>query len=114
MERTCTCPLCGKEFTTDKNAKKYCSAKCRKKANTKPKGIRKFTCSWCGTDFFSAKQKKYCCKSCLLYANGRLTNIRKKEKEKNNFMSIEEVARASREMNMSAGEYMVKYCYGKE
>lgn len=35
-------------------------------------------------------------------------------KKPKHFMSIEEVAKASREMNMSAGEYMVKFCYGKE
>jgi hypothetical protein len=40
-----------------------------------------------------------------------LDTPRKKPK---NFMSIEEVARASKEMGISAGQYISKYLDGKE
>ena len=47
MKRTLHCPVCNSEFTTDKNAKKYCSAKCRRKANAQSaliNGQHEFTC----------------------------------------------------------------------
>lgn len=37
MMKKLICPVCGKEFETEKNAQKYCSAKCRRAANRKPK-----------------------------------------------------------------------------
>ena len=37
-----------------------------------------------------------------------------RKKPPQNFMSIEEVARESSKLGMSAGEYMQKFCYGKE
>lgn len=111
MERKCICKRCGKEFTTQKNAQKFCSEMCRKAYNIFGKKLTEFECAWCGKKFTAERRRKFCCEQCQKYASGRLK--RKNPKQKN-FMSIEEVARASREMNMSAGEYMVKYCYGKE
>ena len=68
-------------------------------------------CAHCGNHFLSVRKRKYCdlCKD----QNYR-RNTKSKKKPPKNFMSIEEVARASREMGMSAGEYMAKFCYGKE
>lgn len=113
---TRNCKTCGKEFTTPYNAKVYCSDRCARIANKKPTRAKmtECACSWCGKKFLYDRKKKYCCKACRLYANNRLKIARNKAEKPKNFMSIEEVARASREMNMSAGEYMVKYCYGKE
>lgn len=107
------CKRCGKEFSTEKNAQKFCSPKCAKTNLYFSKKQTEFKCAYCGKTFTSENKKKYCSENCRLIANGRRNPQQKKRKQKN-FMSIEEVARASREMNMSAGEYMVKYCYGKE
>ena len=109
------CKRCGEEFSTSKNAQVYC-AKCQKE-NAKPKvkatvKIKEYCCGWCGTKFLSARKKKYCCRACQLHACGHTKP--KPKKKSTNFMSIEEVARASKEMGISAGEYMAKYCYGKE
>jgi hypothetical protein len=108
MKRKLICPICGKEFVTDKNAKRYCSVKCRKKANSKPKPmtVKKLKCDWCGEEFLSERRKKYCCKDCRLYANGRL---KKREPKPKKVLSIEEVAVLSREAGMSYGEYVRKY-----
>lgn len=108
MKRKLICPVCGKEFVTDKNAKRYCSKRCRKKANSKPKPmmVKSLKCDWCGKEFLSERRKKYCCKECRLYANGRL---KKREVHSKPALSIEEVAVLSREAGMSYGEYVRKY-----
>ena len=109
MKRTLHCPVCNKEFTTDKNAKKYCSAKCRRKANTQramKNNLREFMCAWCGETFMSARRKKYCCKQCRLYANGRLVKRKKVTKPQ---LTLEQVAILSREAGLSYGQYVQKF-----
>ena len=109
MKRTLCCPVCNKEFTTDKNAKKYCSAKCRRKANAQRIAKNKlveFMCAWCGESFLSARRKKYCCSQCRLYANGRLVKRKKVTKPA---LSIEQVAILSREAGLSYGQYVQKF-----
>ncbi len=111
MKRTLICPVCNKEFVTDKNAKKYCSAKCRRKANNqtaKKNTLREFFCAWCGESFLSMRRKKYCSKECRLYANGRLIK-RKKNTAKGPSLTIEQVAILSREAGLSYGQYVQKY-----
>jgi len=110
MKRTLHCPVCNKEFVTDKNAKKYCSAKCRRKANNQvaPKNtLREFSCAWCGESFMSVRRKKYCSKDCRLYANGRL--IKRPKVRKGPVLSLEQVAILSREAGLSYGQYVQKY-----
>lgn len=110
MKRTLHCPVCNREFTTDKNAKKYCSAKCRRKANAqraRRNNLREFTCAWCGDSFLSLRRKKYCSKECRLYANGRLTKSKKIHKAP--ALSIEQVAVLSREAGLSYGQYVQKF-----
>ena len=108
MIKKLICPRCGKEFETESNAQKYCSAKCRRAANKykKPKKVEKYTCSWCGKDFLSERRKKYCSKECRLFVNGRL---KKREVQSKPALSIEEVAVLSREAGMSYGQYVQKY-----
>lgn len=113
---TRNCKHCGREFVTDINSQKYCSVKCRKLHNRKsqkvtPRAIP-YICAYCGTEF-GGRKKKYCCEEHRLIAHGKSKPKPRKNSPKN-FMSIEEVARASREMGMTAGEYMAKFCYGKE
>ncbi len=110
MKRTLLCPVCNKEFITDKNAKKYCSAKCRRKANNqsaKKTTLREFSCAWCGDSFMSVRRKKYCSKDCRLYANGRL--IKRKNIRKGPALSLEQVAILSREAGLSYGQYVQKF-----
>lgn len=114
--REIQCPVCKEIFTSTNNAKKFCSVECRKKASKTRKSQREktYTCACCGDEFEAERKRRYCCKECRLRANGRLQSTSKRRRKKRNFMSIEEVARASKEMNMTAGEYMRKFCYGKE
>lgn len=110
MKRKLICPICGVEFETDKNSKKYCSEKCRRKANNQPakkNALREFSCSWCGDSFLSVRRKKYCCKECRLYANGRL--IKRKKVSKAPALTLEQVAILSREAGLSYGQYVQKY-----
>ena len=110
MKRTLVCPVCNKEFTTDKNAKKYCSARCRRVFATRKArkdSLREFQCAWCGDTFLSDRRKKYCSKECSLYANGRIT--RKKKKPTKPELSLEQVAILSREAGLSYGQYVQKF-----
>ena len=107
MKRTLMCPVCGKEFTKETNAQKFCSAKCRRAANRKLKAtLKAFKCNWCGSEFLSERRKKYCCRKCMLYANKR---IKKREIQPKKVLSLEEVAVLSREAGMSYGEYCMKH-----
>ena len=112
---TKNCRRCGNEFTATNNAQAYCALCQKEKRKKPPRAVRTaidYVCAWCGTKFLSARKKKYCCRACQLQACGHTKP--KAKKKATNFMSIEEVARASKEMGMTAGEYMSKYCYGKE
>lgn len=102
------CPHCGVEFMRGTNAQVYCSVKCRRAANKKPKPkkIEKYKCDWCGEEFLSERRKKYCSKECRLFVNGRL---KKREVQSKPSLSIEEVAVLSREAGMSYGEYVQKH-----
>jgi len=105
MNRNLVCPVCGKEFTTDKNAAKYCSAKCRRKANAPiPQATeRTFTCMWCGSTFKSDRQKKYCSAEC------RINSYRKntfKRKQPEPSLSLAQVAILSRQAGLSYGRYV--------
>lgn len=111
MKRTLQCPVCGKEFTTDQNAKKYCSARCRRKANqlkARKDVLQEYSCAWCGDTFLSMRRKKYCSKECRLYANGRITR-RKKEEPIIPALSLSQVALLSREAGLSYGKYVQKF-----
>lgn len=116
MIKTKKCKHCGKEFTTDCNSKVYCSPACQKKSQQKKKNNLRFAetyyCAWCGVEFKAERKRRYCCDECRLKANGRLLSVPKKKAK--NFMSIEEVARSAKEANLTAGQYMAKYLYGKE
>ena len=109
------CPVCEKEFIKERNAQKYCSAKCRIIYNRTRPGHepRNFICAKCGEEFASHKKKKYCSKECRLAANGRGKG--KRTRKKKNILSIEQVAVLSREAGLSYGEYVAKYLpYDKE
>lgn len=109
--RKVNCALCGVEFETEQNAKQYCSVKCRRRAQAKMskerRGLRTFTCAWCGCEFLSIRKRRYCSVAHRLMANGRLLpKPMEREKPK---MTIEEIAKASREEGLSYGEYVRKY-----
>lgn len=113
----CKNPNCCKEFVVESNAQKYCSPECRRRAQylftTKVKRaamkVRKFTCAWCGKDFLSDRKRKYCCKAHRLMANGRLKYEPRNIDKPKEALSIEQVAKLSREAGLSYGQYVQKY-----
>lgn len=106
MKRTLICPVCGKEFITDKNASKYCSVKCRRTANApaSQSGERTFSCAWCGEDFVSHRQRKYCCSQCRINAYNKTP--RKRKKLCTPSLTITQVALLSRQAGLSYGQYV--------
>lgn len=106
------CPVCGAIFNKTNNAQKYCSIECREESRRISRSLKRFKkCSWCGKEFEAEGKTKYCSDDCRFNGTGKKGKIKKRKKS---FKSIEEVARASKEMGISAGEYMTKFCYGKE
>ncbi len=79
------CPVCGKVFTGTNNAQKYCSAKCREKAQRISQSSRWETC-------------------------GRTTDSRCKKKRKpaKTLAEINELAKAE---GLTYGKYFAKYGY---
>lgn len=105
MNRSLICPYCGKEFVTDKNAAKYCSAACRRKANAPVSylGERTFNCQWCGDSFVSDRQKKYCSGECRV-ASYKKIHLGKKRLTPT--LTLSQVALLSRQAGLSYGQYV--------
>lgn len=105
MNRILNCPVCGKKFVTNKNAAKYCSASCRRKANAPhvQESERTFICQWCGEDFVSNRQKKYCCEECRVHSYAK---TRFKKKSFSPALSLSQVALLSRQAGLSYGRYV--------
>ena len=101
------CKCCGKEFITEKNAQQHCSVKCRRKYNSKKKAFKKvLTCSWCGVSFEADRKRKYCSDKCRAIVNNRTKpKIIPKTTPK---LSLEQIAKASREAGLSYGQYVMK------
>lgn len=108
MLMTRICKRCGKEFTTEKNAQKFCSPKCAKTNLYFSKKQIEFTCAYCGKQFTSLVKKKYCSDLCRMKNNGRYKQ-RLQSKKPKPFMSIVEVAKASRESGLSYGQYVATH-----
>lgn len=108
MERKLICPTCGQEFKTAKNAQKYCSPKCRRKANYNATHQKQdiFKCAWCGKEFESDRTKKYCCSECRIMANKPYAK-RKPTHEPQ--YKLSQIAVLCRSMGMSYGQYVSKY-----
>lgn len=112
MTRICKC--CGKEFTTSKQAQKFCSVRCRESFYYYGQKQTEFKCAFCGKEFTSLQKKKYCSSICRISAY-RMNQKRKQQPKKpKHFMSIEEINEAARALNMTYGQYMAKYGYAKE
>lgn len=108
--RLATCEHCGKEFVTTNHNQKYCSVECRQKAYKekpyKPLGTRVFECEFCGELFEADIKRKFCTPECRLkYERGK----RKTRKPKKPKLTLEQVAKLSREEGLSYGQYCAKY-----
>lgn len=104
---TRTCEYCGKEFETSCHNGKFCSMKCRDKAYKERKvrlGERTFYCELCGKAFESDRRRRFCTDECRRKAERGKKKSRKKPK-----LSLEQVAKLSREEGLSYGRYVGKY-----
>ncbi|MBQ7900736.1 MAG: hypothetical protein IJ365_02075 [Clostridia bacterium] len=104
------CPICSKEFETTRNAKKFCTEWCRKKANKKDDSsqLKKCVCTWCGGAFYSMRRKSYCSTTCRMLANGRCSTPRAK-KPAPPAVSLEQAVALAHAQGMSYGEYVQKF-----
>ena len=95
------CPHCKKEFEIYNNAQKYCSESCRIQALVLRK--KKYgKCAFCGKKIEISELGKFCSKECIDKANAVPKRIRRKKPR----ISLEEVARLSREAGLSYGKYV--------
>ena len=99
------CKCCGKEFIRQTNAQKHCSEKCRRKANLPKKILEEQTCQWCGKKFFYVRKKKFCSVECREKSQGKRS---RKIETVIPSMTLQQVAKASREAGLSYGQYVMK------
>ncbi len=105
------CPACGKEFESHSHRHRYCSVECRRtytalsKSEKRKETAAKQVCAYCGKEFSADCVKKYCSDRCCHLAN---TPKRKIVHGKVN-VSLAEVARRSRDENLSYGQFVAKY-----
>lgn len=109
MIRELICPVCNKEFKTEKNAQKYCCSKCRRKANsdTYIKKNDTLYCAHCGKMFTSPRAKKYCSDTCRINANRR--SFKRQPKNIETSRDLTHIVFLSRTQGMTYGQYVSKY-----
>ena len=117
MIRTLKCPICGTTFESDKNAKIYCSIKCRRKASIQAAKINKeseiYHCKWCGSEF-KGRKKMYCSTACQKAANGRERWRKLGSKLPYDGLTLEQVQRICIKENISYGEYTKRKYFEKQ
>lgn len=69
MIKKVVCPICGTEFETEKNNKRYCCIECKNKAKRertrRPSKQYEKECALCGKVFTATRYNvKYCCETC--------------------------------------------------
>lgn len=116
------CLLCGKPTGISlKKPKKFCDSVCRNKYHYE-KSKNKTKCIVCGK-VLAENRKKYCSKKCQdKFRSCKLAEERKEafeeakafkkaksKKPTKPKVSLEEVARLSKEAGMTAGQYVAKY-----
>ena len=98
------CPHCKKEFERTNNAQKYCSESCRIQAIILRK--KRFgKCAFCGKKTEFSEFGKYCSEECRQKAVSMPRRIRMRKPR----ISLEEVARLSREAGLTYGRYVQLY-----
>ena len=107
MNRNKICPCCNKVFSLESNAQKFCGKKCAAAAVKKrrKKGNR-YLCQWCGQVFSAERRKKFCCISCRSTYMQELGIMRKKVVKIPVKITIEDVARGSKEEKLTYGRYV--------
>lgn len=115
MIKTKKCPTCGKEFTTDKNAKKFCSDVCRYRSYAVSRSP-KARCPICGRTFTLSKVRlEYCSVACRDKAHRQELQkqyavrpaIERRKRIKTS-LSLTEIAKLAREAGMTYGEYVAR------
>lgn len=104
------CLMCGKEFLKKCNSQKYCSEECRLKDYYKKKNPEKeIICECCGKTFITHCKKKYCSEKCRRIANSPSKKPSKRNSRKrNNFISLNDMARIARENGISYGQLVAQ------
>jgi len=101
MNNNKICPHCKKEFLKESNAQKYCSENCRIQAIILRKRLQ-HKCSFCGKKIENDDFGKYCSKECMEKSTSLPRRIRRRKPK----ISLDEVARLSREAGLSYGKYV--------
>lgn len=101
------CPVCKKKFKTEQNARKYCKDKCAYAALKKRKKKKTaILCQWCGEIFKSDHRVKFCNSSCRGNYMKNLIILKRKVTKVPVKVTIEDIARGSREEHLTYGRYV--------
>lgn len=113
------CLVCGKEFTTTKSIRKYCSRECSKYFHeSQKKAIRQkaregLKCEVCGVLIGGNRRRRFCSQRCVNKARDLRQSALPKPKEPKKSikpkLSISEVNALARMENLTYGQYLSKY-----
>jgi len=107
MKRIKLCPCCNRRFTLEFNAQKFCSKKCAETAaKNRRKRSNRYLCQWCGQVFKADRRKKFCGISCRSTYMQELGIMRKTVVKIPVKITIEDVARGSKEEKLTYGRYV--------
>lgn len=105
------CPYCKRSFTTQKNARRYCTKKCSKRVAQKKQkiiaGKKYHLCQWCAKKFRPLEYRtKFCSCICRNSFADALMVLQRKTKRKPLKHSTREIVARSREAGVSYGVYV--------
>ena len=108
-----TCPACGKEYETKREAQKYCSKECANLMRVRSRRetpLKKKTCAICLSGFWGMTTAKYCSPACEAEAMRRKKTADKaRTKREGTALSLSAIAAMAREEGLSYGQYVAKH-----
>ena len=107
MKQTKICPYCRKTFETDGNSRKFCRKKCAiLAAKKRDKTEKSFLCQWCGQVFTAQRKRKFCNIPCQTTYMRKLGLLKRKVVKIPVKITIEDVAKGSKEERLTYGRYV--------
>ncbi len=107
MIQTKICPYCSSSFSSEVNARKYCSQRCAGLALKKRRGkTKRCLCQWCGQVFTAKRKKKFCDFNCQSTYMKKLGQIQKTVIKIPVKITLNDAARQSKEEGITYGRYV--------
>ncbi len=107
MKQIKICPYCKREFTTDKNARKFCKKRCAYLySKKKAKKEKMYLCQWCAEKFAAGRRKKFCREECRKNYMKELGYVYKNVKHIPMKVTLYDAVTKSKEEGITYGRYI--------